>query len=182
VTTWDAGLAATMRDICGRDDVMRNERAITSRMDEVQAAVLRVKLRHLDEWLQQRAEIASWYQNRLQPFGVTLAGPSLHHIFAIRVANRADLRENLSAKGIETKIHWGASLDEVAGPWNREGHFPGARRWAEQVLSLPMYPGLTASEVKVVCDACEAWLAANRITGESAGDGPQGIQEQQQSS
>lgn len=162
VTTHDAGLADVMRDLCGRDDVMRHERQITSRMDEVQAAVLRVKLRHLDEWLHQRAEIASWYQNRLQPLGVTLAGPSLHHIFAIRVTNRNHLMKHLSAKGIETKIHWPLSLAEVAGPWHRDGHFPGARRWAAEVLSLPMFPGLTSSEVTTICDAIETGLA---VTG-----------------
>lgn len=159
VTTRDAGLADTMRDLSGRDDVMRHERQITSRMDEIQAAVLRVKLRHLDSWLHQRAEIASWYQHRLQPLGVTLAGPSLHHIFAIRVPNRMHLRDYLSAKGIETKIHWRTSLDAIAGPWMRDGHFPGARRWAEEVLSLPIYPGLTPSEVTSICDALEAGLA-----------------------
>lgn len=160
VTTQDAGLAAAMRDLCGRDDVMRHERQITSRMDEVQAAVLRVKLRHLDEWLRQRAEIASWYQNRLLPLGVTLAGKSLHHIYAIRVANRTKLRAHLWARGIETKIHWSTALDQVAGPWSRTGHFPRAHRWADEVLSLPMYPGLTPAEVTYMCDALEAGLAS----------------------
>lgn len=159
VTTNDTDLAAAMRDICGRDDVLRDERQITSRMDEIQAAILRVKLRHLSGWLTQRAEVAGWYQSRLQPLGVTLAGESLHHIYAIRVSNRDHLRDHLQAKGIETKVHWRSSLDEVAGPWDRRGHFPQAHRWANEVLSLPMYPGLTPDEVTHICDAVESYAA-----------------------
>ena len=170
VTTNDAALAAAMRDICGRDDVLRDERQITSRMDEIQAATLRVKLKHLEAWLMQRAEIANWYQSRLQPLGVTLAGESLHHIYAVRVADRDKLQEHLSRKGIETKVHWRLPLNAVAGPWDRAGHFPQAHRWANEVLSLPMYPGLTAPEVTYICDSFEAWFEDNRGTTGSRGN------------
>lgn len=172
VTTDDPALAAVMRELCGRDDRMRNPRQITSRMDELQAAILRVKLCHLPGWLQQRAEIAGWYLQRMRPHGVVLGGTSLHYIFALRVPQRAHLQRYLAAKGIETKVHGAVTLDQLGGPWSQEGRFPQAHQWANEVLSLPMYPGLTGDEVTAVCDALEDWLARprkvinNRTSGE----------------
>ena len=147
ITTDDDGLADTMRDLAGRDDVLRDRRQITSRIDEVQAAVLRVRLRLLPAWLDERAAIARRYDSALAPHGVTLPGESLHHLYVIRVPDRDGLQRSLSDAGIGSKAHWPASLDALDGPWIRSPTLPGARRWAAEVLSLPCYPGLTEPEV-----------------------------------
>lgn len=147
VTTNDPGLAEAMRDLCGRDDRMRDGRQLTSRMDEIQAAVLRVKLRCLDGWLAERREIGEALDRWLRPLGVCLEGPSLHHLYCIRVPNRAALRTALERAGIGTKVHWDTPLHRLDGPWNQPERCPGADAWCGSVLSLPCYPGLTGAEI-----------------------------------
>lgn len=156
VTTNDEGLAETMRDLCGRDDVLRDGRQLTSRMDEIQAAVLRVKLRYLDEWLAMRRDVAARYDRRLGPLGITLAGPSFQHLYCIRVPDRDGLRARLAAAGVGTKVHWETPLHLQPGPWSTHGHFLGAERWCAEVLSLPCFPGLRPEEVDRVCDVVAA--------------------------
>lgn len=151
VTTNDADLARTLRDLCGRDDKLRDRRQITSRIDEIQAAVLRVKLRHLPQWLQMRAEIAARYNHWLEPAGLTLEGPSLHHLYVIRVRDRAGLQAALAARGIETKVHWHTPLHRQRGPWHSEGSYGNADRWCASILSLPCFPGLRREEIDQVC-------------------------------
>jgi len=153
VTTDDEGLADLMRDLCGRDDQLRDRRQLTSRMDEMQAAVLRVKLRHLDAWLAMRRQIGDAYDLRLKGSGLALPGPSLHHLYCIRAGNRDALSAALSAQGIGTKVHWDTPLSRLAGPWRCPRECPGAERWCAQVLSLPCYPGLAAHEVDRVAAA-----------------------------
>jgi dTDP-4-amino-4,6-dideoxygalactose transaminase len=150
VTTNDAALAAKMRDLCGRDDQLRDRRQITSRIDEIQAAVLRVKLRHLDSWLAERAEIGKQYDLLLQDSGLLLQGPSLYHLYAIHVPHRDALMHNLSEQGVETKIHWSQPLHLMDGPWHAGGDHPNATAWCATTLSLPCYPGLRQKEIEHV--------------------------------
>ncbi len=163
VTTDDAALADAMRDLCGRDDRLRSRRQITSRIDEVQAAVLRVKLRHLDDWLTERRAIGDHYRARLHPLGLTLPGPSLDHLLVIRVASRDDLAATLAQRGIEAKVHWPLPLHRLDGPWQATGSFPHAEAWCSSVLSLPCFPGLREREVERVCDAVERWFAGTTV-------------------
>jgi len=158
VTTNDAALAERMRELRGVDDQMRSARQFTSRMDEIQAAVLRLKLPLLLTWLAQRNEVADHYRKRLGDFGITLPGPSLDHLFVIRVPDRDDLARVLLDNEIETKVHWSRSLASIEGPWTRaEDSYTEAISWADHVLSLPCYPGLTLPEVNRVCDVIEHW-------------------------
>ena len=157
VTTNDAALARHMQELCGRDDRLHDGRQITSRMDEIQAAVLRVKLRHLDRWLAERAAIAARYQARLGPRGLCLPQRSLHHLFVIQVTDRDALAARLAEAGVETKIHWQTPLHRLPGPWTHTGSMAGAERWCARILSLPCYPGLTTDEIDCVCDLIEAW-------------------------
>ena len=101
-----------MRDLCGRDDRFYDGRQMTSRMDEIQAAVLRVKLRHLPEWLQQRQELGAKYRERLGPLGLTLPGSSLEHLFCIRHGRRDELiafyeRRGYARTGIKKPFPYG---------------------------------------------------------------------------
>ena len=158
ITTNDENLAQTMIELCGRDDELRNSRQTTSRIDEIQAAILRIKLKNLPDWLNQRQIIADQYNSRLSQLGITLTGKSHNHIYAIRVKQRDLLRRALSNAGIETKIHWSRSLNKVAGPWNTSGNFLNAESWASEILSLPMYPGLTEVQVDFICDSIEDFM------------------------
>lgn len=160
VTTDDDSLARTMRDLCGRDDVLRDRRQLTSRMDEIQAAVLRVKLRHLPAWLQMRREIGERYDAWLGPAGLALPGPSLHHLYCIRVPDRDGLRSHLAERGIGSKVHWEIPLHRQDGPWQAEASLPNADRWCDTIVSLPCFPGLGADEIDRVCEAVVEHQAA----------------------
>ena len=101
VTTNDPVAARQMRELAGRDDQLRDRRQITSRMDEVQAAVLRVKLKYLPTWIEERREIAAQYCTLLPPSAQPVAGSNdLHHLFVVRVEQRNQLRTFLSETGV----------------------------------------------------------------------------------
>lgn len=157
ITTNDKDLANEMRMLSGRDDALHDKRQLTSRMDEIQAAVLRVKLKHLDRWLDNRKEIALHYESRLAQRGLMIPGPSLQHLFVIQTPNRDALMKNLLDAGIETKVHWPNGLNSISGPWQSEGQYPMAENWSKTVLSLPCFPGLTMGEINYVCDIIEEW-------------------------
>ena len=163
VTTNDSALADDIRKLSGRDDILHDKRQLTTRMDEIQAAVLRVKLQHLNQWLAQRTEIGQRYDKRLEPRGITISGPSLHHLYVIRIPKRDQLAACLKEAGVETKVHWHDSLSQVAGPWSMNGDFAHAQAWSQTILSLPCYPGMTLEEVDYICDVIEAWCDANDI-------------------
>ena len=121
-----------------------------SRMSEINAAVLRVKLKHLDLWNAQRHAIAEIYYNEL-PEQVKPAcspgWPTNHHIFAILTDRRESLITHLKEWGIGTKTHYDQPL----------ANLPGALRWCDTTLSLPCYPGLTPEQVQTVCDTIRSF-------------------------
>jgi dTDP-3-amino-3,4,6-trideoxy-alpha-D-glucose transaminase len=158
VTTDDPAVAERLRALRGSDDQLHDARQITSRMDEVQAAVLRVKLAHLDEYLDQRAAIAARYDEAFVPLGLTIPGPSLHHLYALAVPDRGALVNHLHANGIGAKAHWARSLDLLRGPWQTpDPSYEQAQRWSARTVSLPCYPGLRDDEVDRVVDAVTSW-------------------------
>jgi dTDP-4-amino-4,6-dideoxygalactose transaminase len=158
VTTNDAQLAQAMRAISGQDDQFHSKRQITSRMDEVQAAVLRVKLRHLDEWIAQRRALGRRYRQRLplSAAPVSVDERDLQHLFVVRVRHRASLIKHLTAMGIAVKIHFPIPLHRHNAGWHDPSLIcPVAEQWCDSVLSLPCYPGLSFNDVEYVCDAIE---------------------------
>lgn len=161
VTTNDESLAKTLRELCGRDDVLHDRRQITSRIDEIQSAILRVKLKHLPEWLEMRRQIAQTYDNRLKHLGITLSGESLHHLYVVKVRCRDALMAFLSERHIGSKVHWSSPLSRLNGPWVSEGSYQVAEKWCDSVLSLPCYPGLLSSEINFVCDAIDEFFNEN---------------------
>jgi dTDP-4-amino-4,6-dideoxygalactose transaminase len=129
-------------------------------MDEIQAAVLRVKLRHLDASNTRRRAWAFEYNRSLAELPeVTLPSElsyaqHVYHLFVISVRRRNELQTWLKERGIETGIHYpiplhlqAACADLDFGP----GSFPHAEASAEQILSLPMFPELTIDQVSYVC-------------------------------
>lgn len=158
ITTNDESLAKTLRELCGRDDLLHDRRQITSRIDEVQAAILRVKLKYLPEWLEMRKQIAETYTSRLKHLKITLSGKSLYHLYVIRLKKRDKLMTFLADRNIGTKVHWSIPLNKQSGPWNSKGNYPVAEEWCDSVLSLPCYPGLRQTEITYICDAIEEFF------------------------
>ncbi|OGX15625.1 MAG: erythromycin biosynthesis sensory transduction protein eryC1 [Omnitrophica WOR_2 bacterium RBG_13_41_10] len=130
-----------------------------SRLDTIQAAVLRVKLKHLDKWNALRRRNAKIYLRELQGIKGLIfpleAGYAYHvyHVFAIRVKNRDRVIEELAKKGIRALIHYPIPLhlQEVYKDLGyKKGDFPVAERIAKEILSLPMYPHLKETQIKFI--------------------------------
>jgi dTDP-4-amino-4,6-dideoxygalactose transaminase len=165
VTTNSAELAATIRALSGRDDQLRDGRQITSRMDEIQAAILRIKLPHLDSWIDERRRIAAAYKEQL-PKSIRSVGTSpddFNYLFVVRVPNRTDLITHLADRGIQTKVHFPVPLHRQEATWgDSSACFPTADEWCESVLSLPCYPGLGEDEIERTCAAITSWSTDNQ--------------------
>ncbi|HEY0457389.1 MAG TPA: DegT/DnrJ/EryC1/StrS family aminotransferase [Verrucomicrobiae bacterium] len=129
-----------------------------SRLDELQAAILRVKLKHLDSWNRRRAEIADRYSAALKGLPVELpvvASGNLHvwHVYAILSDERDALQKHLAEQGVPTLIYYPLPLHlqkVYAGLGYREGDFPVAEHLARRILPLPMYPELSDEQVDYV--------------------------------
>jgi len=139
-----------------------------SRLDEIQAAVLRVKLAHLAEWNMQRQAVADMYCRRLAslPVGVprTHSSVTSHvwHLFVIQVDRRDELMEFLKKREIMTQVHYPTPIHlqpayaELGG---RPGDFPVAESMASRILSLPMYPEMTEALVDEVTGGIQAFFS-----------------------
>jgi dTDP-3-amino-3,4,6-trideoxy-alpha-D-glucose transaminase len=130
---------------------------INSRLDELQAAVLRVKLRHLPEWTARRQVIAGMYEDLLAGAGLALpetpdGDEHVYHLFVIQHAERDRLQAGLRERGIGTDIHYPlpAHLQPIYQGSAAPGSLPTTERLAREVLSLPIYPELTDDEVRAV--------------------------------
>ena len=155
VTTNDRSVAEHIRELCGRDDRLRDARQMTSRMDKVQAAILRVKLRYLASWIEEGRAIAAQYHALLPPWvrPVANAPEDLQHLYVVRIEDRDRLMAFLSSNRIETKVHFPEPLHRQRGPWSSASErLPVAEEWCGSVLSLPCFPGLTPAEVTRVTD------------------------------
>lgn len=155
ITTNDQGLADLLRDLAGRDDVFRNGRQMTSRVDELQAAILSVKLKHLDSWIKERQEIAKHYAANL-PLGVSFVSDpdwDLQHLAVIRLSKRDELRAWLDDGGIDTKVHFPLPLHKQDAPWGGSHlEFSATEDWCSSILTLPCFPGMRKEEISKVTD------------------------------
>ncbi|MBD2766423.1 DegT/DnrJ/EryC1/StrS family aminotransferase [Hymenobacter sp. BT664] len=133
-----------------------------SRLDEMQAAVLSLKLQHLAEWTRQRQAVAALYNQHLAGVGdlilPTVATGSTHvyHLYVVRTAHRQELQQHLTSQGIGTLVHYPVPphrQEAYAGLTMAEGRFPIAEALAATCLSLPMWPGMTEEHVAAVASA-----------------------------
>ena len=164
VTTDDAELAARIRELGNygsKTKYVHQVRGFNSRLDPLQAAILREKLKVLDEWNGRRSSIAALYTHQLANCGLTLpAVPGwaepVWHLYVVQSDRRDALAAFLAERGIGTLVHYpipphlqGAYRDLGDAP----GAFPIAERLAQQVLSLPMGPHLALAEAERVAEA-----------------------------
>ncbi len=143
-----------------RDHYMRP--GTTARLDALQAAILNLKLPKLDAWTAQRRTVAQWYQRHLGPLeaggGITL--PKMddptkgNHVWALyspRFKQRAQAFERLRGKGIGCAVYYPKAIPtQPAYAATAKGEWTEATKWADEVLSLPLFPELTAKEFEVV--------------------------------
>lgn len=164
--------ARKLRDHGSSDKYRHDLVGYNSRLDTLQAAVLLVKLKYLDEWNQLRREHAQLYNELLSeiPGVVTptvLEGTShVYHLYVVRVerGNRDKLRQYLQEQGIQTGIHYPTPLHLTAafGCWQDEdNHFPIAEQCAKQILSLPMYPELEGKQIEYVAEHISNYMMAH---------------------
>ena len=162
VTTDDSSLADRVRLLRNYGSRVRYENevlGVNSRLDELQAAFLRVRLRHLDEANGRRREIAQRYAAGLDDLqALTLPAPRpgfdhVWHLYVVRHPDRDTFRERLARLGVQTLVHYPIPphLSEAYRPLGfTSGHYPVAERIAREVVSLPLHPALTDAEVERV--------------------------------
>jgi dTDP-4-amino-4,6-dideoxygalactose transaminase len=172
VATNDDLIALTVRKLRDHGGIAKYEHDLVgynSRLDTLQAAVLLVKLKYLDQWNQMRQSNAQIYHQLLSKIpGIAtprvLEGLAhIYHLYVIRLeqGNRDELRQYLQDRGIQTGIHYPKPVhltNAFAHLDYREGDFPVAEDGAKKVLSLPMYPELTREQIEYVAHEMERFI------------------------
>jgi dTDP-4-amino-4,6-dideoxygalactose transaminase len=164
VVTDDPALAERARQIrqYGWDaNRISRRKGLNSRLDEIQAAVLGVKLGRLDGWNAERRRLAAAYDRRLADMGlaVPFAAPDsthVYHAYVVRHKQRDALRAHLAGLGIQTSIHYPLPVHAQPGFAHLAsfaGDLPKTEAAAREVLSLPLFPGLREAELQQVVDA-----------------------------
>jgi dTDP-4-amino-4,6-dideoxygalactose transaminase len=129
---------------------------VNSRLDEIQAAILDVKLKHLDSWNDKRRAIAKKYNEeikRLKSQRIISDGISNYHVFSVMVGERDSFIKELDNQGIKTIIHYPIPIHLqkcYSSLGYTEGSFPVAEKIAKSIVSLPMYPELNISDQEVI--------------------------------
>ncbi len=161
--------AFTIRNYGSNKKYYNEVKGINSRLDELQAGFLSIKLKYMDNWTRERQAIAATYNGLLKGMNdvvipETAAGAThVYHLYVIRTSKRDALQQHLTAQGIGTLIHYPLPphLQEAYKDLHfKKGDFPLAEAIAETCLSLPMYPGLSAEEINKVCDSIKAFFNA----------------------
>ena len=169
--TNNADYATNMRTFRDHGSRVRYQHEIigtNARLDEIQAAVLRVKLPRLDTWNERRRQLAEIYTEALRD--VVLATPQaqpwaghVYYVYVIRVADRDRVRRDLEARGVLSGVHYPIPCHlqpACASLGYTRGDFPVTEEYADQILSIPMYPEMTPEQVDTVIDAVKQACAA----------------------
>jgi dTDP-4-amino-4,6-dideoxygalactose transaminase len=144
------------------------EVGVNSRLDEMQAAALRIKLRYLNRWNSERQKQASIYLQNLEKVGdillpvTALQAQHVYHLFVIRTKQRDQLKNYLAAKGIETMVHYPVPphlQKSYAGSYYKKGDFPITEQMADTMLSLPLWPGLPAGDIEYISFAIKNFFS-----------------------
>lgn len=183
LTTDDEALAERLRALRVHGSRVRYVHewvGINSRLDALQAAVLRVKLRHLDAWTEARGRNAQYYRDRMAELGIPVVAPSpapyvTRHVwnqFVIRAPERERLRQYLAQQGVGTEVYYPIPLH--LQPCFRtlgynQGDFPVSEQLAKEALALPIYPELSRAALDQVVEAIRTFYASHDTEAASAG-------------
>ncbi|HXR17395.1 MAG TPA: DegT/DnrJ/EryC1/StrS family aminotransferase [Terriglobales bacterium] len=166
ITTNDQELARksmVLRDHGSAKKYYHDVEGYNGRLDSMQAGMLRVKLKHLTRWNEQRRESARIYDRLLAPMEGSVVAPtqasyskSVYHLYVVRTPFRDELQKHLSEAGVGTGIHYPVPVHlqraYAAMGW-KKGDFPVSENAADQILSLPMFAGLTSDQQKRVAES-----------------------------
>ena len=134
------------------------EIGVNSRLDGIQAAVLSIKLKHLDEWNKKRNIVANWYKkyldSKIKIQKVIKGGFSCYHVFVVEVDDRDKLMAYLKENGVQTLIHYPIPIhlqECYKSLGHKLGDFSVAERASRNLVSLPIYPELDETNIKYIC-------------------------------
>ena len=180
VTTNNKELATALRKLRNHGSLKRSIHSLgyNSRLDELHAAVLRVKLRHLEEWTELRRVRAGEYDAMLADLPLVLPYvPSgyrhVYHLYVIECDDRDGLQTYLASRGVTALTHYPITIHQQEGfPWGRQvrlhSSLPLTERSAARVLSLPMFPELRQDELRQVAEAIKAWVASSKVVAQGS--------------
>lgn len=143
-------------------------KGVNSRLDELQAAILRVKLRHLDAWNERRRAIAARYAGALAGLPDLVlpreqpGAYHVYHLYVVRTPHRDALQQHLRARGVGTQVHYPVPVhlqEAYQDLGYRPGSLPETERAAAEILSLPLYPELTDAQIEHVCASVREFFA-----------------------
>lgn len=171
VVTSDADMDRTvrmLRDHGQSKKYIHEIEGYNGRLDAIQAAILRIKLKHLGEWNAARRKNAKLYDSLFAGVqGVTVVpepswSASVYHLYVIKVADRDGVQKKLGDKGVATALHYPIPLHLQAaykGLGYKKGDFPVSEKQAEEILSLPMFPELTEEQIRYVAASVKECVA-----------------------
>lgn len=182
ITTNDEQLAGRIRMLRDHGQSKKYHHDIegyNGRLDAIQAAILRVKLKHLPLWTEQRRAVAARYDELLSiaphaiglPYAPAWAKP-VYHLYVVRVRERLELMKHLASENIGTAIHYPIPLhlQNAYGHLGfRKGQFPIAEQMAEEIISLPIYPQLSEAQQREVVDEVLEFVGECRPLAVAAG-------------
>lgn len=180
----DAGMVVTDdKDVALTLDMLRKHgsskkyfheiEGCNSRLDELQAAILRVKLKHLSQWNKARIKYAALYDTGFKKYGLEekVVLPKqmrdtlhIYHLYCIRAAERDELKKFLQAKGIATAIHYPLSVhlqEAYRYLGYKEGDFPNSELATRRILALPMYPEMKEEQINYIVENIRNFYAVN---------------------
>lgn len=163
VATDKADLAARIRALgnCGQSEkrYLNVYKGEVSRLDEVQAAILRVRLKALDHWTERRREVAAFYVRALADSGLVLpvereGARHVYHLYVVRSKARDRLREHLAAEGVQSLVHYPTPVHlQPAYADLRTKPLPVTEKVVGEILSLPIFPEITEGQLQKVASA-----------------------------
>lgn len=173
VTTNDDGLAEKVRMLRThgwKKKYFPEMLGYNSRLDEMQAAVLRVKLKHVDEWNNRRREIAHEYTRRIASFG--LQGPveapdrsHVYHLYMVRFAGRERVQQALKEAGVACEVYYPQPV-HLAEPCQKfgwqEGRLPVSEQASRETMALPLYPEMTEAQIEEVMAVLESVVQGDK--------------------
>ncbi len=179
ITTNDVALAQKLRMLRDHGSLRKYEHSLAGfnfRLEGLQGGLLAVKLPHLDSWNNERRNVAALYNEMLRDANVTLPvempyGKNVYHLYIVQIENRDEVKTQLANAGIDTGLHYPVPLhlqDAYKQLGYKKGDFPVSEKLSQQILSLPMYPGLSAEAVDHVATTlteavkCQAATASAR--------------------
>lgn len=171
ITTNSTQLAKTLkklREYGGISKYKYDTIGLNSRLDAIQAAILSIKLKHLDEWNNKKQKLAAYYNKRINeeipfiktPF-INSQSTSVYHLYVIKTPKRNQLAKYLSSHGIQTGIHYPVPLHlqkSLQHLGYKKGDFPVAEALSREILSLPIYPELISTAQEYVVKSIKAFF------------------------